>query len=410
MLTTWLSFKCLLICLNLLLQRRDPLTLVQRYKSSSVIPVYLLYFILRSSFDLNGALAISTFNDWGEFQQVKFFQTQEIYASVDGSLLVKPMDDVEFHAISDLIVKFVNVSDTNYVRKIPDVADKTTILSFARMAASAYVRDPTAENWIDIGGNWNRSKGIGWDSDGIRGHIFVEPMRAAAVIALKGTTTLISSEDSDTYERDRINDNLLFSCCCGRSNVLQDPVCDCYESTYTCSQSCLENELASEDKYYRSALAIYHYVLSLYPEASIWVTGHSLAASLGSLIAQSTGRAAVTFCAPGEKLAASRLHLPSKFHPNSGDYIWHFGNTADPIFMGTCNGPLSPCYLAGYSMETQCHSGRECIYDTVHDKDYSMSLIYHQIESFIDIIEEYDSVAPCFESVNCLDCYLWDYE
>jgi len=42
--------------------------------------------------------------------------------------------------------------------------------------------------------------------------------------------------------------------------------------------------------------------------------------------------------------------------------IYHFGNTADPIFTGTCQGVASSCYLTGYAMETACHIGHTCVY------------------------------------------------
>ena len=66
----------------------------------------------------------------------------------------------------------------------------------------------------------------------------------------------------------------------------------------------------------------------MYPNANIWLigrltlfvngvvlsislTGHSLGGSLSSLIGATFGAPVVAFEAPGEKLAASRLHLPS---------------------------------------------------------------------------------------------------
>ncbi|KAK9321423.1 Alpha/Beta hydrolase protein [Lipomyces orientalis] len=297
-----------------------------------------------------------------------------------------------------------------HFRRIPDVTDKESVLSFARMAANAYTEDPSSDEWIEVGAPWNRSLGIGWDSDGVRGQVFVATARSVVVIALKGTTTLLSTNGSDTYENDKINDNLLFSCCCGRVSFGWATVCDCYsKDTYTCSQTCLERELKSKDKYYEASLRVYHDVAKLYPSSSIWLTGHSLAASLSSLIAQTHGVPAVVFAAPGEKLAASRLHLPTWLHPDSEKHVWHFGNSADPLFMGTCNGPLSICAIGGYAMESQCHSGLECVYDTVNDKDYEMSLTYHRIEKVIEIIDEYDKPAACSRPMSCQDCYLWNF-
>ena len=50
----------------------------------------------------------------------------------------------------------------------------------------------------------------------------------------------------------------------------------------------------------------------------------------------------VTFCAPGDRLAARRLHLPQAPGVRAEDQlIWHFGHTADPIYMGSCT-VLSP--------------------------------------------------------------------
>ncbi|GMF08809.1 unnamed protein product [Ambrosiozyma monospora] len=123
-----------------------------------------------------------------------------------------------------------------------------------------------------------------------------------------------------------------------------------------------------QDRYYKATLDLYRNVTHLYPFADIWVTGHSLGGALSSLLGRTFGLPAVTFEAPGELLATKRLHLPMPPElPEELDHIWHFGNNADPIFMGVCNGVSSICSVLGYAMETQCHSGQKCIYDTVAD-------------------------------------------
>lgn len=69
----------------------------------------------------------------------------------------------------------------------------------------------------------------------------------------------------------------------------------------------------------------------------MWLTGHSLGGSLASLIALTFGVPVVTFEAPPERLAAQRLHLPSPPALKPEDMlVWHFGHTADPIYMGVC--------------------------------------------------------------------------
>ena len=53
----------------------------------------------------------------------------------------------------------------------PNVTDKETVLSFARMANNAYTHEYGTGEWQDVGGGFNYTEDFGWEQDGLRGHI-----------------------------------------------------------------------------------------------------------------------------------------------------------------------------------------------------------------------------------------------
>jgi lipase ATG15 len=69
----------------------------------------------------------------------------------------------------------------------PNVTDKKTVLTFAKMAANAYVQTPLDGEWQDVKGGFNYTDDFGWQKDGLRGHIFADEANATVVIGLKGT-------------------------------------------------------------------------------------------------------------------------------------------------------------------------------------------------------------------------------
>ncbi|KAK9455270.1 Alpha/Beta hydrolase protein [Dipodascopsis uninucleata] len=292
---------------------------------------------------------------------------------------------------------------------VPNITDRESLISFAKMTADAYVDVPTDKTWVDVGEPFNETDGFGWDSNGLRGHLFADEMNSTVIIAIKGTSAAVFHNEGDTVSSDKVNDNLLFSCCCSRISYFWRTVCECYEKTYTCSQSCLEQELAAEDKYYRAALDIYRNVTSMYPDANVWTTGHSLGGALAALLGRTYGLPVVAFESPGELLAAQRLHLPFPPLPANESTIWHIGNTADPIFMGVCNGPTSVCWLGGYAMETGCHTGLECVYDTVKDLNWHISIQKHRIRPIIEMMDFYNSTPTCIAPLDCNDCFDWTF-
>jgi len=303
---------------------------------------------------------------------------------------------------------------TTEIIPMPNITDKRTVLNLAHIAADAYIEAEGTEDWLDIGQSYNLTSDFGWEGDGLRGHIFADEANTTVIVGLKGTSPAVF-DGAETTTNDKINDNLFFSCCCARVSYWWKTVCDCFSGTaYTCDSVCLKDSLLAENRYYRAALNLYTNVTTMYPDANVWLVGHSLGGSVSSLLGQTYGLPVVTFEAVGEALPAQRIGLPKPPSDNprhaDGMAVFHFGNTADPIYMGTCNGPTAGCSIAGYALETRCHGGYECVYDVITDLGWRMGLGYHKIQSVIkDIIEKYDHVPQCTYDPSCVDCYNWKF-
>lgn len=164
----------------------------------------------------------------------------------------------------------------------------------------------------------------------------------------------------------------------------------------------------------------------LYPSANIWLVGHSLGGSLASLLGATFGLPAIAFEAPGERLAAQRLHLPLPppvSSPNSTSPssptapllstiprrripssaplpVTHIYHTADPIPQGTCTGPLSPCAQGGYALETRCHLGKSIVYDTVGVLGWRVDIRKHVIREVVEKVLGWEDGWPDEEDVD----------
>ncbi|KAF8646690.1 hypothetical protein AX16_007103 [Volvariella volvacea WC 439] len=279
----------------------------------------------------------------------------------------------------------------------PRTDKRQTLLQLAKMTFNSFYDGPDGhQEWYELDPYWKKNHPFGWEpsSDGLRGQIFASPDNSTVVVAIKGTSApwIVGGEDGPTKKKDKLNNNLLFSCCCGRVGPSWTPVCGCYADAvkggagarYRCDRECVERSLVDEESlFYPVGINLYNNISYMYPDANIWLTGHSLGGSLASLIGLTFGAPVVTFEAPGDRLAARRLHLPS---PPSTQHIIQVYHTADPVPVGACTGIFSLCAIGGYAIESRCHLGQIIKYDTVGKKGWSVSIRNHPIQVMIDYV------------------------
>lgn len=273
--------------------------------------------------------------------------------------------DNEKHKLFKVQERYIQIYDKTVT--YPDPNDNETVIQLLAMSRNAYVSVDSSD-WYDITKyGWKSIIPFGWNSDsdeetanGVRGYAFVDDDRKYVTISVKGTSAGIFGIGGPTAEKDRLNDNMMFSCCCSNINRGYKPICKCYDDSinHICDGECVENKSKNyKYSYFKQIKKIYKRIQKYHKDYNIWFTGHSLGGAIASLLAINYNSSAITFEAPGEALFASRLGIQPDPEYYSTLPIYHFGNTGDPIFLGKCTGITSACYYSGFAMETKCHVG-----------------------------------------------------
>jgi putative lipase involved disintegration of autophagic bodies len=285
-----------------------------------------------------------------------------------------------------------------------------TIETLAKISYDVY----NTTKWKDI--DLNKTLDISKDHDQVNAFIFSNADNTQHVIAFKGTSIYWQRNfgiESSVYN-DKYNDNLFFSCCYYEQSSIfnkNDCVHEEVKEKRNCFKKCYENSTNYPLNYYNLAKDIM-ITASKYINiqgSDVIFTGHSLGGVLATMMGLVYNKVVVTFESPGERHYIENAGI--KYTKEQEERIYHFGHNADIIFTGKCNGITSWCYLGGYIIETKCHIGNVCEYDTKNILNMKESIYTHKIEFVLDnVIQKWnETLPPCVKHSNCTDCENWAY-
>ncbi|RUO96990.1 hypothetical protein BC936DRAFT_141156 [Jimgerdemannia flammicorona] len=87
---------------------------------------------------------------------------------------------------------------------VPDTTDNETIVGLAKMCYNAYNDANKRDDWYDLGEKWGVNVSFGWETNGLRGHIFGDDENTTLILAIKGTSAGIFG-GGDTGSNDKLN-------------------------------------------------------------------------------------------------------------------------------------------------------------------------------------------------------------
>ena len=103
----------------------------------------------------------------------------------------------------------------------PNITDKLTVTTLAKVASNAYIKIPDTEDWYDLGKRWNQSNHFGWEENGLRGHVFANKDNSTIIVAMKGTSPpFVGGSDTATNDKINVTPYILVSDIGGQYSVL----------------------------------------------------------------------------------------------------------------------------------------------------------------------------------------------
>lgn len=287
--------------------------------------------------------------------------------------------------------------------------------------------------WIDVDYTYNKTTDITIDHDSVNAYVFSNVEETKHVISFKGTSiywqnninNMCSLDEQDYSDmtsvyNDKFNDNLYFSCCYYlESNLFNKEDCECTRDDNKCKKIDVKNKYCYKKCYQNSTSYTNNYINIAkqmmdnlqktidFNTNEIIFTGHSLGGVIATMMGILYDKYVITFESPGEKHYIDLIGLD---YSKVEDKIYHFGHNADTIFTGKCNGMFSLCYMGGYMMNTKCHIGNVCEYDTINRLNMKESIYTHVIKYVIEnVIEKWNNTLPECKKKECVDCEDWSY-